>query len=115
MKKRQQKQIQIQSLEINLDLDTMIGIVHMHICGTPKPLPRGYQIFKATVKGCDLTLYLKPFFVPTTPTAQQVFHLPSEVPGQIRDWNIDTFNEPMQILQQLADTFIINKLDILQI
>jgi hypothetical protein len=88
---------------MSLNLDTMVGIAHMHICGTYHPIPRGYAIFKATLQGTDLTLYLRPYFVACLLIAQKVFHLPEEIPGQIFDWAIDQCAHPMKILQQNTD------------
>ena len=86
-------------LQIAVDFKTLIATSQMHCCGRCCPIPRGWQIFKGLAVGCDLTLYLKPYFVETTTGARQL-GLPPEVPGVITDWEIDTIADPMVIYQK---------------
>jgi hypothetical protein len=96
---RKQKQQQPHYLEMSINTDTMIGIAQMHVCADPRPIPRGYQIFKAELRGTQLTLRLRPFFRPTLQVAVEVFGLPEEVPAQVWDWYVNTFADPVEILQ----------------
>ncbi|MFA5730938.1 MAG: hypothetical protein WC934_02915 [Acidithiobacillus sp.] len=110
------KKRKIEYLDMNLNLDTMIGIVSMHVCGIIKPIPRGYKIFKAELHGTQLTLYLNMFFKKTLDIGVSYFGLPSEIPAQIYDWNIDMYDDVYKIVQlddemnQLSPIPIINKI-----
>jgi len=94
---RQQKLAAVLPMEV--DYTKGEGIAHMHVCGDLHPLPRGYKIIRAQLVGTDLTLILKPFFEPTIKMAQEVFGVPEFVPGQIFDWSINTWSEPVEIYQ----------------